>query len=1092
MSKFFIDRPIFAWVISIFIIIAGLFSIRMLPVTQYPPVAPPTIMVIASYPGADAETIDTSVMSLIENQMNGLDGLDYMESKSTANSGILTLTLTTNTDPDMAQVDVQNRLSRVEAKLPAMVKQLGIQVIQRESNFLMVVSMQPESGSMSPEEIADYAARNVVPEIQRLPGVGEAQLFGAEQAMRIQPDPAKLEALNLTYGDIVGAIQAQNIQVSAGALGAQPSEGGTITATITVPGQLTSVAEFENIVVRPNVSGQSVLLKDVAGIYLGAEDYSIYGTLNGLRSVPIGVNLSNDGNASAVSKLVRDKMTELEQYFPAGVTWSVPYDTSIFVDLSISKVFKTLLEAIALVFVVMYVFLQNIRYTLIPTIVVPIALLGTMAVVYALGMSINVLTMFGLVLVIGIVVDDAIVVVENVERIMKEEGLSPREATRKGMTQITGAVVGITVVLVTVFIPMAFFAGSTGNIYRQFSVVMSVAIAFSAFLALTLTPALCATMLKDHSNEKEVKAVRRKTGVMNNFFYHFNRRFNAVESRYDGRVGKLLRRGGRVLAVYVMLIIVAVFVFFRLPTGFLPSEDQGTLITLMQMPPGANLERTAQMVNVYEKIAREQPEVENLVTILGFNFGVGSGESLAMGFITLKDWAEREAGADEVATRLNGLLMRNISDGFGIVVNPPPIPGLGVGAGFEFRLQDRGSMGHAALVDARNQLLGMAMQSEKLVNVRPNGMEDAPQLKVTIDREKAAAQGVSFAAVNSVLSTALGSNYVNDFNNRGRLQQVIVQAPHQNRMQPEDVMKLTVRNDRGQMIPLSSIADAKWEVGMMQGLRFNGYPAMALTGNPAPGYSSGDAIAEMQALAAKLPEGFGYEWSAQSRQEIQAGSQAVYLYAFSILAVFLCLAALYESWSIPLAVILVVPLGFLGTVLGIWGRGMENDVYFQVGLITVIGLSAKNAILIVEFAKDLQAQGKTAYEAALAAAHLRFRPIIMTSLAFILGVVPLFVASGASSASQRAIGTSVFFGMLVGTFLAIFFVPMFYTAVRTFFKDTKRQKERYAQTSADKMSPELAERYIKDAGRHLSEEDKAALRNANKPQKPDDNPDRPA
>lgn len=1091
MAKFFIDRPIFAWVIALFIIIAGLISINFLPVAQYPQVAPPTINVRVTYPGADAHTIDSSVLSQIEDQMNGIEGLEYMESKSNTNSGVLTLTFKTGTNGDLAQVDVQNRLARIEAKLPAEVKQYGVQVSQsNSSSFLAVVMLYSDDPNISIADIGDYASRNVLPEIQRIPGVGGAMLFGGEKAMRIWVDPSRLRSLNLSFDDVSDAIRAQNTQISAGSLGALPNLATqTITAPITVQGQLQTAQQFEDIVLRANTDGSAVRLKDVAKVELAAQTYIVQSRLNGKPAVGIGVQLSNTGNAMEAASLLKKKMNELDNYFPENIHWKIPYDSSVFVGLSITKVFYTLIEAVVLVFLVMFLFLQNFRYTLIPTIVVPISLLGALAITYAAGMSINVLTMFAMVLVIGIVVDDAIVVVENVERIMAQEGLSPLEATKKGMSQISGAVIGITLVLVSVFIPMAFFSGATGNIYRQFSLVMAASIAFSAFLALSLTPALCASMLKpieQHSQEK--------TGFFARFFARFNRRFDEATKRYESRVGRLLQRGVRMLVLYIVLIGAAFFGLQSLPKGFLPTEDQGSLMAMLQLPPDATIDRTLKTVKIYEDFALQQPEIESVVVVAGFGF-VGQGQNVGISFITLKPWSERKgknSNATMVAGKITMTMMQRIKDGFVIALTPPAIPGMGADSGFAFRLQDRGSKGHEALLAARNQLLGLASQSGQFAEIRPDGLEDAPQVQLEINREAAAAQGVSFASVNSALATAFGSRYVNDFPNGGRLQQVIVQADARDRMQPEDILKLTVLNHRGEAVPLSSFTSLRWVTGPMQVTRYNGYPAMALTGKGAQGVSSGEAMAEMEKLVAQLPPGFGFEWTGQSREEIQAGAQVYILYAFSILAVLLCLAALYESWTIPFAVILVVPLGFLGVVVGTWLRNLinigwwkatgslpliiTNDVYFQVAIITVIGLSAKNAILIVEFAKDLQAQGKTAAEAALAAAHLRFRPIVMTSLAFVMGVVPLFFASGASSASQREIGTGVFFGMLIGTILSIFFVPMFYTAVRTWFRDTDRQKERYAEHAREAgLTPELADQYLQAAESGLSEADRQAL-----------------
>ena len=1037
MARFFIDRPIFAWVVAIFIIMAGLVSIKFLPINQYPQVTPPKIMLWASYPGADAETIDSSVMSIIEDSMNGIDGLQYMESQSSAGSGTLTLTFTTETNEDIAQMQVQNRLSRVESRLPDMVTQLGIQVFKRSSNFLMLVALQ--SDTVEKDVIGDYANRNILPELQRLPGVGSVQLFGAERAMRIWVDHNKLKSLNLSFGDINNAIATQNVQIAAGTMGGLGSLKNDfhqpIVATVTVPSRMKSVAEFENLILRAGTDGSIVRLKDVARVELGSQEYDVGMRLNKKPTVGMGVQLSNTGNAMEVSGLIQAKMKELERYFPEGVSWTVPYDASVFVDLSISKVVHTLVEAIILVFIVMFIFLQNWRYTLIPTIVVPIALLGALAVVYALGMSINVLTMFAMVLVIGIIVDDAIVVVENVERIMAEEGLSPKEATKKGMDQIYGAIIGITAVLIVVFIPMAFFSGSTGNIYRQFAIVMSVSIAFSAFLALSLTPALCGTLIKPlKENHHDKKG----------FFGWFNKWFAATAKSYERGTARLLQRGARMLILYLMIIGVAVFTMSRLPTGFIPEEDQGNLMMMYQLPSGASMERSMKTVETFENVVGSLPEVKNIAVISGFSFN-GSGENVGMGFVTLKDWKEREGkgqDASSLAQKITGMMMGTLRDGYAVGIVPPAIMGLGNGNGVSFRLQDRGGNGHAALLAARNQFIGMAMQSPILTGVRPEGLEDAAQMHIEINRDAAATQGVSFASIGTVLSTAIGSKYVNDFDNSGRLQRVIVQSEPKDRLQPEDILNLTVPNMRGEPVPLSAFATAKWVNGPTMTVRYNGYPAMKITASPAPGYSSGDVIAEMERIAHQLPQGFGFEWTDATLEEIQAGAQSYILYAFSIFIIFLCLAALYESWSIPFAVMLVVPLGFLGVVLGVWirntlglgGHSYAADVYFQIGMVTVIGLSAKNAILIVEFAKDLQKSGATAYQAALTAAHLRFRPILMTSFAFILGVVPLYIASGASSASQRSIGTGVFWGMLIGTILAISFVPLFYLTVRKVFK----------------------------------------------------------
>ena len=1036
MAKFFIDRPIFAWVIALFVIVLGVVSIKQLPIAQYPPVAPPTIVVSAAYPGASAQTLEDSVLSVIEREMNGSPGLIYMESVAQADgSGSITLSFQPGTNADLAQVDVQNRLSRATPRLPSVVTQQGVRVDKSRSNFLLFAMLSSKDPAFDTVALGDYGARNVVPELQRLPGIGQAQLFGAERAMRIWIEPTRLTGYQLTPADVTAAIRAQNAQVASGTIGDLPNVAGQgISATVVVNGQLTSVEQFGDIVLRANPDGSTVRLKDVARIELGGQAYATSARLNGEPAVGIGVQLSPTGNALQAAKDVRAKMKDLERYFPKGVEWSIPYDSSNFVDISITQVVHTLLEAVVLVFLVMFLFLQNWRYTVIPTIVVPIALLGTFAVLLALGFSINVLTMFGMVLVIGIVVDDAIVVVENVERIMSEEGLPPLEATRKAMRQISGAIVGVTVVLISVFVPLAFFAGSTGNIYRQFSTVMVASIGFSAFMALSLTPALCATLLKPveagHHHEKK------------GFFGWFNRGFSRTAKTYEGMVSRILQKAMRYLVIYAAIVGAVAVVYTRLPTSFLPNEDQGYIIVNVQLPPGATQERTLAVMQQVEGFILKQPEVKSMVGVLGFSFS-GQGQNAALAFVTLKDWAERKGpgqSAEAVAGRAMGALM-GVRDAFIFALSPPPIPELDAASGFTFRLQDRSGAGHEALVNARNQLLGMASQSKILAQVRPDGLEDAPQLQIDIDRDKANALGVPFDSINSALSTALGSSYVNDFPNQGRLQRVVVQADAPARMQEGDLLQINVRNSQGQLVPLSSFASVRWIKGAQQTVRYNGYPAMRIAGAPAPGYSTGAAMAEMEKLASQLPAGFGFEWSGQSREEKLAGAQALILYGFAVLAVFLCLAALYESWSIPLAVILVVPLGVLGVLLATLLRSYSNDVYFQVGLITVIGLSAKNAILIIEFAKDLQAQGKSVIASALEAAHLRFRPIIMTSLAFGLGVLPLVIASGAGSASQRAIGTGVLGGVFTGTVLAVVFVPVFFVVVRSLFKGSTRQQE---------------------------------------------------
>ncbi len=1057
MARFFIDRPIFAWVIALFILVMGGVAITQLPISQYPPVAPPSIVINTTYPGASAQTLEDSVISVIEREMNGSPGLIYMESVSQADgSGQITLSFEPGTNAELAQVDVQNRLGRATPRLPAAVTQQGVRVDKSRANFLLFTILSSDNPQYDPIALGDYASRTVLPELQRVHGVGQAQLFGTERAMRIWINPAKLVGFSLSSADVTAAITAQNAQVSSGTIGDLPNVAGqSIFATVVVQGQLNTVEQFGNIVLRANADGSTVRLKDVARIELGAQTYSTSARLNGKPATGIGVQLSPTGNAMATAKAVSARMADLSKYFPQGVKYSIPYDSSRFVDISIKQVVETLVEAVVLVFLVMFLFLQNIRYTIIPTVVVPVALMGTFAVLLALGFSINVLTMFGMVLVIGIVVDDAIVVVENVERIMSEEGLPPLEATRKAMGQISGAIIGITVVLVSVFIPLAFFGGSVGNIYRQFSAVMVSSIMFSAFLALSLTPALCATLLQPvkagHHHEKR------------GFFGWFNRGFSRTAKGYESWIARILKRAGRVLLIYVAIIAAVGVLFARLPASFLPAEDQGNILVNVQLPPGATYNRTLAVMQQVEAFMLKQPEVQSMVGVLGFSFS-GTGQNAGLAFVTLKDWDERhgaEHSAQGLAGRAFGALM-GIRDAFIYPLSPPPIPELGTASGFSFRLQDRGGNGHAALLAARNQMLGMASQSKVLVSVRPDGLEDAPQLALDIDRDKASALGVPFNAINAAVSTALGSSYVNDFPNAGRLQRVVVQADAPTRMQPDDVLAINALNSKGQPVPLSAFATTRWVSGPMQTVRYNGYPAMRISGDAAPGRSTGEAMAEMERLAAQLPAGFAFEWTGLSREEKLSGSQAFILFGFSLLAVFLCLAALYESWSIPLSVILVVPLGVLGVLLGANFRGLANDVYFKVALITIIGLSAKNAVLIIEFAKDLHAQGKGLVEAVLEAAHLRFRPIVMTSLAFILGVLPLAISSGASSASQRAIGTGVMGGMITATVLAVFFVPVFFVVVRRIFKGSERQRQLYAHeniASAIHTSPEKEEKH---------------------------------
>lgn len=1034
MAKFFIDRPVFAWVIALFILLGGALAITMLPVAQYPTIAPPSIVVSATYPGATAQVLDDAVTSVIEQEMNGADGLQYVESQSDSNGSVsITVTFQPGTNPDLAAVDVQNRIKRVESRLPQAVIQQGVQVNKARSNILMFVGAYSTDGSMDPTAIGDYLARNVLNEVKRLPGVGQAQLFGTERAMRIWVDPDKLTGYKLNMSDVTAAIRQQNAQVAGGTVGDLPvTRSQAWFAPVVVTGQLASVEEFGKIVLRANRDGSLVRLRDVARMELGGSSYGISARLNGQPFVAIAVQQSLTGNALATATIVREKMDELQKYFPPGLKYTVPYDTSLFVKISIEEVVKTLLEAVALVFLVMYVFLQNFRYTLIPTIVVPVALMGTFAAMQVFGFSINVLTMFGMVLAIGILVDDAIVVVENVERIMSEEGLSPREATRKAMSQITGAIIGITLVLIAVFIPMAFFGGAVGAIYRQFSLSMVSAMVFSALMALSLTPALCATMLKP----VEAGHHHAKTGI----FGWFNRGFASTASHYQGWVAKILTRTGRFLLIFAALLGIVAWLYVRLPSSFLPNEDQGYIIANVQLPPGASRNRAEAVLAEVDSYFRAQPGVARTIAVAGFSFS-GSGQNAGLVFVPLKDWKERgpDQSAEAIAMRSFGGLA-HIQDAQVFALSPPPIRELGNATGITARLQDRGGLGHEALLAARNQLLELAGKSKILTGMRPEGLEDAPQLQVDIDREKANALGVAFADITSTLGTAFGSSYVNDFASSGRQQRVIVQADQLRRMQPEDILRLNVRSSTGTMVPFASFSTTRWVTGPIQLVRYNGYPAYRLSANAAPGHSTGEAMEELLRLAEQLPPGFGIEWTGQSAEERLSGSQAPALFALSMLAAFLVLAALYESESIPVAVLLVVPLGVLGALLGAHIRGLPNDVYFKVGLIAIIGLSAKNAILIIEFAKDLQAQGKGLIEATLEAVHLRFRPIIMTSLAFILGVLPLVIASGAGSASQRAIGTGVMGGMITATVLAVFLVPVFFVVVRRIFKGSERQR----------------------------------------------------
>ena len=1027
MPSFFIDRPIFAWVIALFICLVGAISIPLLAIAQYPIIAPPSISVSTSYPGASPENLYNSVTRLIEQELNGASGILNFESTSDSLGQVdIIANFVPGTDTSLASVEVQNRIKRVEARLPRAVIQQGILVEEASSATLQIITLRSTDGSLDEVGLGDFMIRNVLGEIRRIPGVGRATLYSTERSLRIWIDPAKLVGYGLTADDVTKAINAQNAQVASGSIGAEPSTPEQrISALVLVKGQLTSPDEFGAIILRANPDGSTVRLRDVARIEVGGMGYQFTTRLNGEPTAGLSVLLSPSGNALATAAAVKAKMQELSRFFPANITYDIPYDITPVVKASIEKVLSTLVEAVVLVFVVMFLFLQNIRYTVIPTIVVPVALLGTTAVLLLIGYSVNMLTMFGMVLAVGILVDDAIVVVENVERIMAEEGLAPKEATREAMSQISGAIVGITLVLIAVFVPMAFFPGSVGIVYRQFSVTMVAAIAFSALLAMSLTPALCATLLKP------VKAghAHARKGV----FGAFNRLLDGIKGRYTGVVVGSLSRIGRLMLVYAALLIGLSWAFARMPGGFLPIDDQGFITTDVQTPSDSSYVRTEAAVEAVEKYLAQRSGVDTVTFLTGFSFS-GQGMNTAQAFVTLKDWADRPAkdSAGEIVNDINRTLA-SVRDARIAAMQPPPVDNLGNSSGFSFRLQDRGQKGYAALSQAADRLILAANASPVLQKVYIEGLPPAPLVNLNIDREKASAFGVTFEDINNTISTNLGSNYINDFPNRGRMQRVIVQADKAGRMNADDVLNYTVKNSRGQMVPFSSFASIEWSRGPTQIAGFNYYPAVRISGEARAGYTSGDAIAEMERLAGRLPRGFGYEWAGQSLQEKLSGSQAPFLLALSALVVFLCLAALYESWTIPLAVLLTVPLGIFGAVVAASIRGLPNDVYFTVGLITIIGLAAKDAILIIEFAKDLRAQGKPLIEATVEACTLRFRPILMTGLAFICGVLPMVVASGAGGASQQALGTSVMGGMTAVVILALLMVPVFFVAVQRFF-----------------------------------------------------------
>ena len=1030
MARFFIDRPIFAWVIAIVIMLAGALSITQLPLEQYPDIAPPTVKIAATYTGASAKTVEDSVTQVIEQQMTGIDKLTYMSaSSSSAGSASINLTFEAGTDPDVAQMQVQNKLQQVESRLPSSVQSEGLTVTKGGSDFLMIAALASDNPSVTGTQIGDYISSTLLDSISRIDGVGEVKAMGSGYAMRIWLDPALLQKYSLMPSDVTTALEAQNTEVSAGQLGALPAVASQqLNATITARSKLQTAEEFRNVVVKSNSAGAVVLLGEVATVELGSDSYDVNSALNGKPSAAMGVQLATGANALEVGEAVKAKLAELEPYYPSEMQLKnvIAYDTTPFVSLSIEEVVKSLGEAIVLVVLIMFLFLQNFRATLIPAITVPVVLLGTFGVLAMFGYSINTLTMFAMVLAIGLLVDDAIVVVENVERVMSEKGLSPLEATRQSMDEITSALIGIALVLSAVFIPMAFFSGSTGIIYRQFSVTIVSAMVLSVLVAMTLTPALCATLLKPVDPNGH--------GPQTGFFGWFNRTFERGAQAYQRVVGKILQRSGRSLMVYVLVVAAMAVGYTKLPTSFLPDEDQGILMAQMQLPVGATDDRTQAVLKQFESYILQQPEVEAMISISGMGMG-GNSQNSARAFIRLKDWSERTGAAQDsasIAQRATQALS-SIGDADVFVMQPPAVLGLGQSSGFDLQLKDVAGLGHEALVAAREQLIELARQDPRLQGVRSNGLDDTPQLKVTIDDRKAGALSLTTSDINTTLSTALGGSYVNDFLNQGRVKKVYVQGQASSRMQADDLDHWFVRNSNDEMVPFSSFASSSWTSGSPLLERYNGSSSLEVVGDPAPGVSSGVAMDAVESIIKQLPEGISYEWTGQSYQLRLSGSQAPLLYAISVLFVFLCLAALYESWSVPFSVMLVVPLGVVGAVLATRFSGLSNDVYFQVGLLTTVGLAAKNAILIVEFAKHLQEQGNSLIDATLIAVRQRLRPILMTSLAFMFGVLPLAMSSGAGSAGRQAIGTGVLGGMFSATVLGIFFVPLFFVLIRRRF-----------------------------------------------------------
>ncbi|TRZ95856.1 MAG: efflux RND transporter permease subunit [Rhodocyclaceae bacterium] len=1034
-AKFFIDRPIFAWVIALVILLAGVLALRILPVSQYPAVAPPSIAFNIVYPGASAKVVESTVTALIEQEMNGIERLLYMESSSELGTGTVTLTFQPGTNIDIASVEAQNRFKRIEARLPDDVRRVGVPVTKPSRNYVMFISLYSPDKSHSAADLGSFAAAAVLDPIRRVKGVGEALMFGTEYSMRLWVKPEKLHAYNLSPGDVTRAVRAQNVELAAGELGQAPAVAGQqLNAVIVTRSRLVTPEEFGNILIRTQPDGSALRVKDVARVELGSQDYNIFSRLNGQPSANIAIRVSPDGNALDVVTAVRATLQAMAPSFPKGITWDVPYDTSRFVDISIKEVMYTLTAAMLLVFLVIFLFLENFRATLIPAIVVPVALTGALAGLYVFGYSINVLTLFAMVLAVGIVVDDAIVVVEAVERIMSEEGLAPREAARKAMDQIFNAIIGITLVLSSVFAPMLFFGGSVGVIYRQFAMTLLLSMGFSILMALTLTPALCATLLK-HEPGTEVLP---STG----FFGAFNRFFDRTRAGYQSWVGQMLPRTGRYLLVYAAIIGATGWLFMYLPGSFLPEEDQGYFINMIQLPPGSSQERTIEVLSQVEQYYLQQPEVAKVTAVVGFSF-FGRGQNAALAFVRLKDWDERP-GAEHSSTALvqrANMAFFQIKQAMIFAINPPPIPELAITGGFDIRLQDRAGVGREKLLEARNLVLGMASKHPMLAGVRAESQEASPQLLLDIDRRKAETLGVSIADLNETLQSVLGVAYINDFERQGRILRVLMQAEANSRTTPEEILRLPIRNRAGGMVPLSEIVKTQWIIGSPKLERYNGLPSVKISGAPAPGRSTGESMQAMESVAGDMPTGFGFEWSGTSFEERLSGSQAPLLFALAMLVAFLALAALYESWSIPFAVMLVVPLGVFGSILAVTLRGLPNDVYFKVGLIAIIGLSSKNAILIIEFARDLQERGMGLFEATLEACRLRFRPILMTSFAFILGVLPLAISTGAGANSRHAIGTGVIGGMLAATLLAIFLVPVFFVVVRKIFPGHARRHQ---------------------------------------------------